>query len=192
MRTSPPAFSRFGSALGLAALLLSALAGGSCSALPQPPTVVFDFHVETPTGTGIALNLPVTQQVKYCQSDSFLDESNVVDVKLGTIDVSLGDGQIMKKQCALFYFNREGDRQMELQTQPDHFGKKIFLLASDQAGDGKDKYIGVRPIDQIFTTGPFFMFMEIPDADSDPAKLAAVVDRMKASVDQAQKVKKGT
>jgi len=190
MRIPLPASSRPPAALGLAALLLVALVGGGCSAIPQPPTFVFDFHAEAPTGTGEMLNLPVTEQVKYCQSESFLDEGNVVDVKQGTIDVAFGEGQTIKKPCALFYFNREGDRQMELQTQPDHFGKKVFLLASDLAPDSKEKYIGVRPIDQTFTAGPFFMFLEIPGADEDPAKLSAVIDKMKASADQAQKVKK--
>ncbi len=181
---------RFFPALGLPALLLAVVFGGSCSAVPQPPTFVFDFHTEAPPGTGVTLNLPVTQEIKYCQSEPFLDETNVVDVKLGTIDIALGDNQTMHKQCALFYFNREGNRQMELQTQSDNFGKKIYLLATDQAPGGHDKYIGVRPIDQTFTDGPFFMFLEIPGADADPTKLSAVIDRMKASADQAQKVKK--
>jgi hypothetical protein len=178
-----PAISSLARTLGIASTMLVALFGGSCKSM-EAPTLVFDFHLEVATGTGTLLTLPVT-------GHPFLDESDVTDVKAGTIDVSMGeDVPPLRQRCVYFYFDRAGERQLELHTPPDSFGKKIFLLASGIAAGEPAKFVGVRPIDQTISDGPLFMFLEVPGADKDPAKFDALVADLKKSVDQFQKAKK--
>jgi hypothetical protein len=204
--------------VGLAALLLAALSAGSCSTGPQLPDLLFDFHMETPAGSGMAFTLPATQQVKYCKADAFVTEANVLDVKGGTIDVPLGDNEFVKTRCVFFYFDREGERQVELHTTTSDIGKKIYLFVNA-------KPVGARLIDQTIsidestaapidvtsvasaasaalagkgaaaaestsTNGALFMFLEIPDVNTDQAKFDDYVADLKKSVVAYQKFKK--
>ncbi len=208
-----PATHRRGFTLGLAALLWAALSAGSCSTGPQLPDLLFDFHMETPAGSGMAFTLPVTQQVKYCKADAFVTEANVVDVKGGTIDVPLGDNQFVNTRCVFFYFDREGERLLELHTTSSDIGKKIYLFVNakpvgarliDQTISGEEST--AAPIDvtsvasaavanrtaaeSTSTNGALFMFLEIPDVNTDQAKFDAYVADLKKSVVAYQKFKK--
>ena len=225
MSSSSSPASRLGSFLRLAMFGAGALFAGSCASM-KPPTLLFDFYMEAPVGTGKSFTLPVTQQVKYCQGEAFLTEEHVTNVQGGTIDVAVGD-HLMRTRCVYFTLDREGERQLELHTTSDNFGKKIYFFGSETApvpppveptaSKDKDKtaaaapadkgnvaapppvddatahrtVIGVRPIDQTISSGPLFVFLEIPGADKDPAKFDDYVAALKASVDQYQKWKKG-
>jgi hypothetical protein len=176
---------------GLAAILLLALVSAGCNATGPQPKLVLEFYLETAADAGgEKFALQDTGQVKYRKGEPFLTMANVVDVQPGTVDVVLTDNQVQKTPCVFFSLNREGQRQLEFATASSNFGKKIFLFAADISGGDPSKYeekpIAVRPIDQMITSGPLFMFLALPDMRTDRTKFEAYVAELKESVDRFQ------
>ncbi|HTB64422.1 MAG TPA: hypothetical protein VK737_12630 [Opitutales bacterium] len=181
--------------LGLAALLLFALVSAGCNTAKEQPKQFLEFFLETTPDEGGAkeFKLQDTGQIKYHKNESFMTIANVLDVQPGTVDVVLADDQKRTTPCVFFTLDAEGQRQLQFNTISTNFGKKIYLFAADTSSGDPSKYeekpIGVRPIDQMISDGPLFMFLALPDMLTDRAKFEAYVADLKDSVDKFQALK---
>lgn len=149
--------------LGLAALLLA-----GCGSAPAPrdyTPVALRFYLESSSGDGIPVGLPLSGVGVMLNPKPVLTEGDIVDVALMQVDLG---------RCLLFQLTPAAARDF-YRLSVTHQGRRIVVMIDEAAA-------GARLIDGPIVNGAIFIFVERPDES-----LPAMVENLKKSTAAVQR-----